>query len=421
LLNRLREMGLAEASVSGIREERRGWQNVTALLPGSVDDEILLIAHYDTVPRSPGAVDDASGCAVILTAIDHLRRVPLRHSLRVLLSDGEESGEQGSRQFLSQRASDAPQITAVVNLDMIGIRDVRRGVIHVLPGAQENQPIPPPAWLAHAALDAARQSRWRLVMGDSLFPVLGQLSERTARSRLQADAGSFSERKIPAILLSDVALFDFDAAYHTSRDLPSRLDPERLDDWSDYVVALVRRIDQLPLSTAAGEPHDSEYLVIADRVWRRPILQTVTSGLAALLLVMLWARHRRRPSDDRVPGLAFAVLAAMAGIWTPVSSAVVLTPAILMGLAAPRPRGRGLPGLAVGLAAPAMMCVFDAAALMRGWSSGWQVHPLAISLNALALASYVLWRCRWVRPRWMTAAPAVSGPATPPAASRGTP
>lgn len=418
LLNRLREMGLAGAGLGGTREEARGWHNVIALLPGSVQDEILLIAHYDTVPGSPGAVDDASGCAVILTAVDHLRRVPLRHSLRVVLSDGEESGEQGSRQFLSRRAADAPRITAVVDLDMIGIRDVRRGIIHILPASATNEPIPPPAWLAAAALQTARQNQWHLVMGDSLFPVLGQLSERAARSRFRADAGAFSAQQIPAILLSDMALFDFDGAYHTPRDVPSRLDPERLDDWSDYVVALVRRIDELPRPAAADEPRESDYLVIADRVWRRPILQGIASGLAVLLLVMLWVRHWRRPSGDRFPGVAFAGLAAVAGIFVPVSSTVLLTPALLMGLAAPRPSGRGVPGLAIGLAAPVLLCAFGVAALIRGWSNGWYIHPLAISLNGFALVSYVVWRCRWTRPRWMMAEPAVSDRATPPAASR---
>ena len=51
--------------------------NVVATFPGNqLPDEILLIgAHYDTVPSSPGANDNASGVALLLATARRLNEV----------------------------------------------------------------------------------------------------------------------------------------------------------------------------------------------------------------------------------------------------------------------------------------------------------------------------------------------------------
>src|SRR5688500_13353800 len=75
-------------------------RNLTGVVAGQTEDEILLAAHYDTVATSPGAGDDASGCAAVLAAAADLRRTPLRHTVRVVLFDGEEQGLRGSRAWV---------------------------------------------------------------------------------------------------------------------------------------------------------------------------------------------------------------------------------------------------------------------------------------------------------------------------------
>jgi hypothetical protein len=425
LLSRLREMRL-----TGIVPQRfpgePGWTNVTGVLPGKLEEEILLTAHYDTVPKSPGAVDDASGCAVVLTAINHLRDLPLRHSVRVVLFDGEESGQEGSKHFLRTRrlrtqGARSSDILAVVNLDMVGQTGARRGVLHVLPGGDTSTPKAPPTWLVRAALDASRKSRWPLVMGDSLFPVLGQLSERVTRASFRADAGTFAAAGIPALLFSDASLSSLSRSYHTPKDDLSQLDAARLDDWADFLVVLTRRIDTLTESRLAPRAGEREYLVIANRLWSRPVLQGITAGLAMLLLLILWSRQRRQRSADHWLGTAFALSAALAGLWAPIGATVLLTPALLLGLAAPRPGGRGLPGLVVGIAPLSMLGGFQVAAIAEHWVSGWIVDVVGVTLNLVALLCYLGWRCRWVRPAWMKPTATINDRATAPLASRGRP
>src|SRR3954462_3995957 len=67
--------------------------NIVATRAGSRQDAIALVAHYDSVPIAPGAMDDGIGTAVALEAARLLAAPPaLRHTLVVLLTDGEEFG-----------------------------------------------------------------------------------------------------------------------------------------------------------------------------------------------------------------------------------------------------------------------------------------------------------------------------------------
>ncbi|HUE01509.1 MAG TPA: M20/M25/M40 family metallo-hydrolase [Bryobacteraceae bacterium] len=67
-------------------------RNIVADLPGVTQpDEIVVIgAHYDTVPGSPGADDNASGVAALLSLARSLRRSPARRTLRFVAFTNEE-------------------------------------------------------------------------------------------------------------------------------------------------------------------------------------------------------------------------------------------------------------------------------------------------------------------------------------------
>ena len=62
--------------------------------------KVVLGAHYDTVKRSPGANDNASGVALVLGALLKLRAVANRtRNVLFVLFDEEEIGLIGSREF----------------------------------------------------------------------------------------------------------------------------------------------------------------------------------------------------------------------------------------------------------------------------------------------------------------------------------
>ena len=78
--------------------------NVIGEIPGTdLKNEIVMIgAHLDSWHESPGAADNASGCAVALEAARILKAIGVqpRRTIRVALWSGEEQGLHGSTQYV---------------------------------------------------------------------------------------------------------------------------------------------------------------------------------------------------------------------------------------------------------------------------------------------------------------------------------
>lgn len=71
---------------------------------------------------SEGALDDASGVAVVLDVARALRAQGLRRSVRVLLAGAEESGLRGARAHVAGlSAEEFARIDAVINVDSVGL------------------------------------------------------------------------------------------------------------------------------------------------------------------------------------------------------------------------------------------------------------------------------------------------------------
>lgn len=77
------------ARVSNLVGRLKGTDNTRA---------VMLVAHYDSVDRAPGAGDDGGGVATILETVRALEAGPrLKNDVIVLLTDGEELGLLGAR------------------------------------------------------------------------------------------------------------------------------------------------------------------------------------------------------------------------------------------------------------------------------------------------------------------------------------
>ncbi len=96
--------------------------NLIGILPGSRPDlpAVAMMAHYDTVPDSPGAADDTTGVAAILETVRAIRaRGPAERTLVVILTDAEELNLDGARIFWGGHPL-RDRIGAVVNLEARG-------------------------------------------------------------------------------------------------------------------------------------------------------------------------------------------------------------------------------------------------------------------------------------------------------------
>jgi len=89
---------------------------------GGGDRLLVLIAHHDAVPGSPGANDNAASVGILLQVIDRLASSPppgLR--VRLLFTAAEEIGYLGARAYVS--ATDLSGVTGVLSLELCGIGD----------------------------------------------------------------------------------------------------------------------------------------------------------------------------------------------------------------------------------------------------------------------------------------------------------
>lgn len=105
----------------------RKCSNVIGILPGGNSGiTVALTAHYDHIGDDPeghrfsGALDNASGVAVILELIRKLKaeKTVLPYNLLICFLTGEESGHWGAKYLIQHRPM---PLSAVINFDVLGL------------------------------------------------------------------------------------------------------------------------------------------------------------------------------------------------------------------------------------------------------------------------------------------------------------
>jgi Zn-dependent M28 family amino/carboxypeptidase len=158
-LGDLREHAFQQGSVRGV--------NLLLSLPGRQPllPPLLVGAHYDGPPHSPGADDNASGVAVLLELARRWRDAPPRRPVWLVAFDQEEEGLLGSRALAAQLRADGQPLHLMVSLEMLGF-------------TSPNQRYPHPAmrWLY-----GTRGNFLALVANSRALPLLPGLAHRVGR------------------------------------------------------------------------------------------------------------------------------------------------------------------------------------------------------------------------------------------------
>jgi Zn-dependent M28 family amino/carboxypeptidase len=81
---------------------------------------LVIGAHYDAVPGTPGADDNASGTAALLELARLLVAEPAQHPVRLIAFDLEERGMVGSRAYAKEIWQQAQSIRLMLSLEMLG-------------------------------------------------------------------------------------------------------------------------------------------------------------------------------------------------------------------------------------------------------------------------------------------------------------
>ncbi|MBK6420360.1 MAG: M28 family peptidase [Ignavibacteria bacterium] len=87
---------------------------------GSTGTTFVLDAHYDAVPGTSGADDNASSVTALLIAADLLSQLEVDNNVSIIAFDHEEDGLIGSSAYVNTGIAAGDTIAAVINLEMIG-------------------------------------------------------------------------------------------------------------------------------------------------------------------------------------------------------------------------------------------------------------------------------------------------------------
>jgi len=108
--------------------EGRSYKNIVVEKKGTTSPNRVFIlgAHYDTVPGSPGADDNASAIAVLLEVAKNIQTVPLECTVRLIAFSLEECDYIGSTHYVESLKKGEEKILGMISLEMVGFTGPRQ-------------------------------------------------------------------------------------------------------------------------------------------------------------------------------------------------------------------------------------------------------------------------------------------------------
>jgi Zn-dependent M28 family amino/carboxypeptidase len=205
----------------------------------------LLGAHYDTVPDSPGADDNASALAVCLECARLLRKYPAGPTAFVFFNR-EEDGMHGSREFVAGLGGRPARVVREAHVfEMVGFRSRAPGSQRAprLPGVAVPEVGDFLALLANGRSHAAAEGL--LTAAATYAPALSVLAlktclgvERLFGHLLRSDHAPFWAAGVPAVMWTDTSEFR-NPHYHRESDTPETLDYDFLAEVTRLALARV--------------------------------------------------------------------------------------------------------------------------------------------------------------------------------------
>ena len=190
-------------------------RSVVAEIEGTdrASEIMVFTAHYDSVPFSRGAWDNASGCADILMLYHYFREHRPRRSMRFVWCGAEERGLLGSKAYTEAHKDELSRFCFCLNIDMTG------------PALGYD--------LVHVTADASLVSFLEYLSRERGFSLQVRHDVHSSDSTPFADAG------VPAVGFKRAGC----AAMHSRRDLPSPLSAAAFARTQDFLRVFAARLD----------------------------------------------------------------------------------------------------------------------------------------------------------------------------------
>ncbi|NDY41444.1 M28 family peptidase [Dissulfurirhabdus thermomarina] len=224
--------------------------NIVAEPPGPPPGEgwIVVGAHYDTVPGSPGANDNASGVAVLIETARLLAGRRLDPAPRFVAFVNEEppwfrTEAMGSRVHVRRAMERGDRMVGMLALETVGCYSSEPG--------RQRYPFPlgyfypdRADFVAFVAMPGARRLLRRAV---AAFRAAARLPSEVLLAPAWvpgvdwSDHASFQAAGIPAVMVTDTAFYR-DPHYHRATDTPERLDARSMARLALGLAGMLRRL-----------------------------------------------------------------------------------------------------------------------------------------------------------------------------------
>jgi len=306
IVSELAKQGLAPEIESGFSELNWGKyhasgnvQNIVARLPGSANTRpVMLAAHYDSVPRGPGAADDGHAVGVLLETLRALRAgLPLRNDVIFLITDGEERGLLGALLFVREHPwRSEPGVT--LNYEARGTS----GAAVMFETSTGNQ------WLIRGLQSAVPDA----VATSVAYEIYRRMPNNT-------DLTVFKQGGLAGM---NFAFIEHPEYYHTTQDTVEHLDPVSVQEQGRYALSLARWFGNQELT---GHPvGDAVYFTT---VFTSLIVYPAKFALVLAVLILLGAVAAAwRGGWIGVPLLLLAALDVWLSIAAPGVSYIIAWP-----------------------------------------------------------------------------------------------
>jgi aminopeptidase YwaD len=207
----------------------------------------VLAAHYDSVPDSPGADDNASAVAALLEIAHNLSQISMQKPLIFSAFTLEEYGFLGAKNFIARDPQRKNRISGMISLEMVGFKITEPGSQSYPPYVDPRQypdtgdfiavvANEPSASLAKAVAEGMAHTTPSLKVETLVVPGQG---ESFTEVRL-SDHSPFWDAGIPAIMVTDTAFFR-NPNYHLPSDTLETLDLEFIRDNAQAVAGFLKQ------------------------------------------------------------------------------------------------------------------------------------------------------------------------------------
>lgn len=195
--------GELQLVINAAREESQG-ANVIARLNPAKKKKLVITAHMDTKAGTPGALDNATGIAILLLLAQLIKPEDIEFCLELLLLNGEDYYSiPGQRKYMDTYLKTPQDILLAINCDGIGLKDSPTTVMFMESDRKlDNQ------------------------LKDTL---LAKSDLEFIAPWVQGDHMLFAFENIPVIAFTSKGIFDLlDTVIHTDKDTVELIDPEKV-------------------------------------------------------------------------------------------------------------------------------------------------------------------------------------------------